>query len=356
MNSLVRNVSSAELNKISILKSLQFKDHVYTNVLPPEQANENSLVFVTSAEMVQNALKKNVRGFIVLEKAFPTVQNLFSIEHSVWTTQQINQAMSQVLTYFDRKTLAEKKGIHPTAVVSSKAKIGQNVSIGPFTVVEDYAEIHDYSIIGPHCVIETAARIGRQTRMASHVYIGSYCEIGAHCIFSSFVSIGGDGFGFFTDKSNAHHKIPQIGKVVIEDNCEIQSHCAIDRATLFETRIGKGSKLDNFCHIAHNVTIGENALITAGFIVAGSTKIGKNLITAGGVHMNGHIEVTDNTIFSGRAGVTSSVDKPGIYGGFPQMPHKDNLRVMATLIHLPQMRKQILKILKHLNLSDESSQ
>ncbi|MBC7754689.1 MAG: UDP-3-O-(3-hydroxymyristoyl)glucosamine N-acyltransferase, partial [Moraxellaceae bacterium] len=151
----------------------------------------------------------------------------------------------------------------------------------------------------------------------------------------------------------AHHKIPQIGKVVIEDHCDLGSHCSVDRATLTETRIKAGSKLDNFCHIAHNCEIGENSMLAAGFMTAGSTIMGKNMMTGGGVHLNGHIKIADNVIFAGNTGVVSDVDAPGVYGGFPQVPQKENLRIMSSLAFLPKLRRQVSQIFKHLGLEEK---
>ena len=140
---------------------------------------------------------------------------------------------------------------------------------------------------------------------------------------------------------------------MIEDHCELGAQCAIDRAALTETRIRKGSKFDNFIHIAHNCDIGENALITAGFIIAGSSKVGRNLTTAGGTHITGHVTVADNVILTGRTGVVSNIEKSGIYGGFPQTDHKESLRIMTSLASLPKIRKQVTQILKHLGLDKE---
>lgn len=344
-------IQSQEINKLPLLKSHQFIDLQFLNVRPPEQAQPSTLVFVSSVEAAQLARKKGARGFIILEKIFEQTQNLFSDACCVWTCPQINEAMFQVLPLFDPKPQAQGT-IHPTALVHATAQLGSQVTIDEYAVIKENVVLADQCWVGAHSVIEASAQIGKNTSIAPHVVIGSFCEIGNECKIASHVTIGSDGFGFFTDKTNTHHKIPQIGKVVIEDQCEIGSHCAIDRATLTETRIKSGSKLDNFCHVAHNVTIGQNAMLAAGFMVAGSTHIGKNLTTAGGVQMNGHIQVVDNVILAGRTGVVSSIEQSGIYGGFPQIPHKENLKVMSSLAILPQLRKQVSKILKHLNIED----
>lgn len=351
----MNGVKSNELDQFSSLTKIQSENVVFNQVLPPHLATKNSLTFVSTPEMFQQAELNGATGFIILAKFYDNIRPMIKTGQCVWTTPQINQAMSEVLHLFDQKKIvtANSTLIHPTAVVHSSAQIGQNVIIGAHCVVEENCIIEDNCFIDSLVVVKKNAHIGSFSQISAHSVVGSFCKIGRHCIISSHVTIGSDGFGFFSDKQNNHHKIPQIGIVVVEDHCEIGAHCAIDRATLTETRIKKGSKLDNFCHIAHNCEIGENALLAAGFMVAGSTKIGKNLTSAGGVQVNGHISITDNVILTARSGIVGSLKEPGFYGGFPELPHKENLKVMMSLSSLPKIRKQVSKILKHLGLSEE---
>ena len=328
------NTTSQDINKFKSLLQQKLTDKSFSSVTTPERANTSSLVFTSSVAMTQTALQNGATGFIVLEKIYDDVKGLFLDHHCVWTTKDLKAAMSEVLTAFDR--IPHTIGVHPSAIVHPTAQIGAHVRIGEYAVIKDHVVIGDYTYIAAHVVVE------------------SFCEIGAHCRIASHTTIGSDGFGYYTDKTFTHHKIPQIGQVVIEDHCELGSHCSVDRATLTETRIKAGSKLDNFCHVAHNCEIGENSILAAGFMTAGSTVTGKNLMTAGGVHLNGHIKITDNVIFAGNAGVVSDVDKPGVYGGYPQVPQKDNLRIMSSLAFLPKLRKQVSQILKHLNLDEKN--
>ena len=254
---------------------------------------------------------------------------------AVFSTPQISWAMSEALGLFDAHPSRRKSFVHPTALISEKAQLGKNVYVGPYSIVEENVQIADDVII------------------ESHVYIAAFSEIGARTVIHPFSTIGKPGFGFHTSQKFEHQRIPQIGKVIIGEDCEIGAHCAIDRAAIAETRIGRGCKLDNFCHIAHNCEVGENSIITAGFIVAGSTKIGKNFMAAGGVHVNTHVTITDNVICSGRTGVASNIEQPGVYGGYPAIPIKENLRVMSSLVHLPKIRKQLATLYKHLGLEQK---
>jgi len=337
----MKTITTEQINAQAslVLTPRQPVNNQFSRVLPPEQSQADSLVFISKNEGLQLALKNDSRGFILSENLWTELQGHKSQQipptKTIWTTKSIQQAMSCILPLFDPKTEFLQPGIHPSAVVHPTARIATTAHIGA------------------HAVIAAHAQIGENSIIHSHVYIGHHCEIGQRCELLPHTVIGSDGFGYFTDKTGLHYKIPQIGIVVIEDDCDLGAHCAVDRATLTETRIKKGSKLDNFCHVSHNVEIGENALIAAGFIVAGSTHIGKNLTAAGGVHINGHIQVADHVILSGRAGVTNNITKSGIYGGFPLEPHKESIRTLTSLPHIKILRKQVKQILKHLNLNPE---
>lgn len=334
----MKSISTAEISKAGA-DFLIVRQNVSLNfecVLPPALARANSLVFASKPAQFETAVAQGATGFILLESLHEQLKPQIKPSFSVWTTQNIQMAMSKVLVLFDEATPHLQQGIHPTASIHPTAQVSASAHIGPY------------------CVIGAYAKVGDHTVLTAHDYVGAYCEVGSRCLFAPFVSLGQDGFGFATDKNFLHHKIPQIGRVVIEDDCEFGAHCAVDRATLTDTRIRKGSKFDNFCHVAHNVQIGENALITAGFIVAGSTVIGRNLMTAGGVHMVGHVKVADNVILTGRAGVTSDISKSGMYGGFPIEPHIDSVKTLSSLPHIKTLRKQVRRILKHLHLDDEA--
>ncbi|MBC7741412.1 MAG: UDP-3-O-(3-hydroxymyristoyl)glucosamine N-acyltransferase [Bdellovibrionaceae bacterium] len=317
------------------LQLQQNTDIFFKDVQPPHLASETSLVFAANKILFQTGADRKALGFIINESAFKEIQPLITPAMSVWTTRSIPQAMSIVLSLFDRKKEFITGGVHSTAVIHPTAKVSPTASIGPF------------------CVVEAHAVIGDNTVLTSHVFIGAFCEIGARCHLASHVSIGSDGFGFFTDKKNIHHKIPQVGRVIIEDDCELGAFCALDRATLTETRLGKGCKVDNYCHFGHNVTVGENGIMAASFKVAGSTRIGKNLLAGGSIDLNGHIEITDNVVLSGRAGVTSSISEPGIYGGFPLETHRESVKTLVSIPHIKKLKKQVRQILKHLQLNEE---
>lgn len=321
-------------------------------VSPPSHASAKSLVFCSKPDHLQQALAQKAPLLIVLDKL--TLEDL-PADVLVFGTKNIPLAMAHVLPLFDQKKLrfSTEAQIHPTAVIHPSARLGQNLRIEAFVVIGAEAVIGDNSTLGTHCVVERKAKIGSSTLLHSHVFIGSECEIGSFCEIHPHTTIGSDGFGFATDSNFKHHKIPQLGKVIIEDHVEIGANCTFDRATLTETRIKSGTKFDNLCHVAHNCEIGENSLIAAGFFVAGSTKIGARLMTAGNVAVTSHVKLTDGVTLGGRATVTNDIKEPGVYAGYPLQPLKEALRTMTSATHVTELRRQVSKILKHLNLSND---
>lgn len=323
-------------------------------VLPPEKTQALSLVFVSNEKQLQQAVFEKAPIIIVLEAALKSEVKI-PAETLVFKTKNISQAMAQVLPLFDDKKSRFDWGVqhHPTAVIHSTAKIGKNVLIGPLASVGAGAVIGDNSILGTGCVLEKGARVGAGTLLHPQVFIGAHCEVGNDCEIHPHTTIGSDGFGFATDVKFKHHKIPQLGKVVIEDNVEIGANCAIDRATLTTTRIRSGSKFDNLCHVAHNCEVGEDCVIAAGFFVAGSSKLGSRIICGGNVAVTAHVELTDGVVLAGRSTVTNNVTESGQYGGYPLQPLKEALKTLANLTHLSGMRKNVHKIMTHLQITDE---
>lgn len=305
-----------------------------TDVLPPERAHKTSLVFVSRQEMVKQALERGAENFVKL----PAVQFNFPENATVFEVPAVSLGLALVLPFFDKK--AARFESSNTAHVHPTARIGDNVVLGPFAVIGANTIIGSGCKIGAHAVVENHCLIGAKTILHPHVYIGSQTEIGTECEIHSHTSIGSDGYGYVTNPADGtHHKVPQIGRVIIEDRVEIGANCAIDRATLTETRIKSGTKLDNLIHIAHNCEIGENGLITAGFAMAGSSKIGKQFITGGQSGVSDHTTITDNVTLAGRTAVLSDITEPGHYGGMPVVKAQQYLRISRALLDLPDIWK-----------------
>jgi len=280
-----------------------------------------------------------------------------SADTCCFSARNIPLAMAVLLKYFDTKRERfEQWGTrHPTAIVHPDAVIGERVCLGPYCVVGAHAQVGDDCLIGSHVVVENAARIGARTVLHPQVFVGSRCEIGVDCEIHPHTTIGSDGFGYAVDASGTTRKISHLGNVKIGDAVEIGANCAIDRATLASTYVRSGAKLDNICHIAHNCDLGENSFFTAGFMMGGSTKIGRNFMTGGNSVVTAHIKIADHVTLQGRSSVTNDILEPGAYGGYPLQPLKDAIKTAVSLSQLNEIRKNLYRVLKHLNLVDKCS-
>lgn len=252
---------------------------------------------------------------------------------------------------FAPKKIDVVKGIHSTAVIASTAKIGNNCSIGAYVVIGENSNIGDDVIIHPHVVIGRDVVVGNNCLIYSHVTVREECILGNRVVIQPGAVIGGDGFGFAPKKDRSYQKIPQLGIVVIEDDVEIQSNTCIDRATLGETRIKRGTKLDNLVQIAHNVTVGEDTVIAGSSGVAGSTKIGKRNMIGGAVAITGHVFTADDVKVGGGSIATRALDTEGeTYSGYPAKEATKWRKVEAASRSLPDLMVEIREMQKKINM------
>jgi UDP-3-O-[3-hydroxymyristoyl] glucosamine N-acyltransferase len=254
-------------------------------------------------------------------------------------------AFARVLELFAPKPKTFKPGIDPTAVLGENVSLGENVVIQSHVYLGDNVRIGSNTVIYPLVYIGDEVEIGSDTVIYPNVTIRERCKIGNGVIIHSGARIGTDGFGF-AKVSDRHHKIPQIGTVIIEDDVEIGANTTIDRATMSNraTVIKRGTKIDNLVQIAHNVVIGENCLITAQVGIAGSTHVGNWVTFAGQSGSVGHVKIGDNVTVAARAGVTKDIPPNQFVSGFPAEPHTRELRVQAAIRRLPETVSQIREL------------
>ena len=253
-------------------------------------------------------------------------------------------AMARTLRLFFPQTSFEPS-IHESAVIDSTASVGKNVFIDAGVVIKSGASIGDNAIIGANVVIGNGAAIGTHCSLKPNVTIYHNVIIGDNCIIHSGTAIGCDGFGYVTE-NNIHEKIPQTGNVVIGNDIEIGSNCAIDRATIGVTSIGDMTKIDNLVHIAHNVKVGKGCLITAGFAVAGSTEIGDYCTFAGQVGIAPHVKIGSNSVFAAKSGVTKSLEGGKVYAGFPAREIKEHNKREAQLNDITRISQKLDQLLQ----------
>ncbi|MCK5135971.1 MAG: UDP-3-O-(3-hydroxymyristoyl)glucosamine N-acyltransferase [Bacteroidales bacterium] len=239
----------------------------------------------------------------------------------------------------------KKSGISKMASVDESASLGKNLYIGDFTVVSERTRIGDGVQLYPQVYIGDNVSIGEGTIIHPGVKIYEGSEIGAHCVIHAGAIIGGDGFGFAPNQENNYQKVPQVGKVIIEDHVEVGANTTIDRATLGATILRKGVKLDNLIMIGHNVEVGENTVIAAQTGVSGSTKIGKRCMFGGQVGLIGHITIADGVKIAAQSGIPKSIKEEGaVVQGAPAFEYGPYQRSYVLFKNLPKLRNQILEL------------
>jgi len=244
-------------------------------------------------------------------------------------------------------------GVHRTAIVGKGTTLGEDVAIGPYVVIGDNCRIGRGTVIASLCTMEEGVSLGEECLIYSQVVLRHGVQIGSRVVLHSGVVVGSDGFGFAQEKG-VYHKIPQVGTVVIEDDVEIGANSTIDRATLGETRIKKGVKLDNLIQVAHNCVIGENTVMAAQTGLSGSTIIGRGVRVGGQVGFAGHMEVGDNAVITAQSGISKSVEAGEIVSGSPAGPHRRNMRIEAAVRRLPELLKEIKRLKEKIERLEQS--
>jgi UDP-3-O-[3-hydroxymyristoyl] glucosamine N-acyltransferase len=240
------------------------------------------------------------------------------------------------------------KGIHATAVVPASAAVGSGVSLGVHVVLGERVVVGANTKIGHGCVLGDGSTVGENSIIYPNVTVYHGCQVGNRVILHSGVVVGGDGFGFAPKSDGTYEKIPQLGIVVIEDDVEVGANCTIDRATMGQTILKHGTKLDNLVHIAHNVVIGENTVIAAQSGISGSTKVGKNVIIAGQVGVIGHLEIRDRSVLLAQAGIGKSTEPGKSYLGSPAKEHPRAMRIEAVIRSLPELARDVEQLKRSL--------
>ena len=256
------------------------------------------------------------------------------------------EAFASLLRLVDQAR-PRKKGIHPTAVIESSAKIGSDVYIGPYAYIGENCIVGDGCSLYPHVYIGDNTRLGANCTINPGVKIYHDCIIGMECIIHASSVIGSDGFGFAPQSENEYMKIPQLGNVLLEDFVEIGANVTIDRATMGSTIIHKGVKLDNLIQIGHNVEVGENTVMAAQTGIAGSTKVGKNCMFGGQVGISGHIMIANGSKIGAQGGILGDVkEENSVIIGSPAFEIKQFMRSYVIFRKLPDLKIRVDSLVK----------
>lgn len=313
-----------------------------------KDAKEGEITFLTHPGY-RKYLKDCKASAIIVGKDFPadTLQKT-----GIIVTDNPASAYIKAVELFT-KPRKRRAGLSRLAHVSKQSKIAKDVSVAPYVFIDKKTDIRSGVTVFPFVYIGENVTIDERTTIYPHVTIYDNVAVGKNVVIHSGTVIGSDGFGYAWD-GEKHAKIPQIGKVTIEDDVEIGANVTIDRATLGQTIIKKGTKIDNLVQIAHNVSIGENSIIVSQVGISGSVTIGKNVVLGGQAGVADHVSVGDNVMAGGRAGITGDVPPNSLVSGTPHMPHKDWLKMHVYLKKLPLFFEKIKKIEKTLHPEDSN--
>lgn len=295
-------------------------------------AEERDITFIASEKFLGDAQMSRA-GLILTSAHWDIPGRARVVVGEVW--EAVAQLMDRL--YPNPAPLAE---VHPTAVVGEHVRLGDGVSIGPYCVIGDDCELDDGVVLGPHCILDAGCRIGVGTRLVARVTLIGPVVLGQRVLIHSGAVLGTDGFKFELVKGRLL-KIPQVGTVIVEDDVEIGANTTIDRAFLNETRIGRGTKIDNLSQIAHNVQIGPSCVMAAQVGIAGSTKVGAGCMMGGQVGIRDGIRIGSGVVIGAQAGVHTDMLKPGIFIGSPAMPIKEFWRMTATQSRLPEFGRRL---------------
>jgi len=232
-------------------------------------------------------------------------------------------------------------GVHPTAVIGKTAKIGKNSHIGPYCFVDEGAEIGDDAVLHSFVTIYCDAKIGTDFFAHAHAVVREGCRIGDRVVLQNGAIIGADGLGYAKRADGTWHKMLQSGPAVLEDDVEVQANACVDRATVGETRVGRGTKIDDLVLVGHATQVGANTMLCGQVGLAGSTKIGDNCILAGQVGTAGHLTVGDGAVITAQSGVPNDVPARALYSGYPAVENRQWLKMMAALNRLPELQKRV---------------
>lgn len=325
----------------------------YVSEVSPENApKKDSLVFISKPESLLKAVEAQAAAVTVPESHTHLVPKDCPINIIKSPNPRLAMAIISKERFALDKLKSQYTGVSSQAFIAPSAQVSDSARIGPFAFIGENVVIGADAVIGASTTIQSKSQIGEGSRIHENVFIGHESKIGKFCEIHPQAAIGTEGFGYASDPEGQHHPIVHQGFVELEDFVHVGSGSKIDRGTFGKTLIKAHTKIDNICHIAHNCEIGRSSLITAGFIIAGSTKIGDFFTTGGRTTVAGHIKIADRVNLAGHSVVHKSINKSGSYYGYPLKPMQEGLKNNAAFGSLAKMRKDLKKVLKTLEIEE----
>jgi UDP-3-O-[3-hydroxymyristoyl] glucosamine N-acyltransferase len=311
-----------------------------SGVAPLDRADGSHLSILTSAKY-EPMLASTKAGVVLIDPEFRDA--IGQPAARIIVKQPLEKLLSLLPRLYPEREA--QPGVASTARIGRGASLGEGVSIGEYAVIGANTTIGKDVVIGNHCVVGDGVAIGAGSKLWPHVTIYSGAILGERVSLQSGARIGCDGFGYVF-RDGAHNKIPHVGRCIIQDDVEIGANSTIDRGSIDDTVIGKGTKIDNLVHIAHNVRIGEKSLLMAQVGVAGSVTIGDGAILAGQAGISGHVSIGAGARLAAQAGVFGDIPAGETWSGYPARPHRESLRASAALLKLAGMIRRLEKLLE----------
>ena len=317
---------------------------VVRGVAPLDVAGPDQVSFLTDRKYLRQARASRAGALLVARDVADLSAALLQVDHP-------QQALIVLLGLFHPEPRAEP-GVHPTACVAGGARVDRSASVGPLAVVEAEAVIGPRSRVGALSFVGRGAVLGEDVRLHPHVVIREDVRIGNRVIVHAGAVLGADGFGYAFD-GQAHRKIPQVGGLRIEDDVEIGANTAIDRATLGETIVRRGTKIDNLVQIGHNCDVGEDVILVSQVGIAGSSRVGNRAMLAGQVGVADHVTIGAGAILTAKSGVPNDVPAGEVWSGIPSRPTSEQKRIWAGESQLPELIKRVRALEKRLRELEE---
>jgi UDP-3-O-[3-hydroxymyristoyl] glucosamine N-acyltransferase len=302
-------------------------------------ASSNEITFLDNPRY-ESKLKSSQAGAVIISPYL----SLDELEGNYLLNESPSNAFQKLIEIFRAETPSGFEGIHPTAVIHPTVTIPQDCTVGPHAVIDRDCKIGSAVHIGPHCFVGACCQIGNNVLLYPNVTIRERCTLGDRVIIQPGAVIGSCGFGYHTTLSGTHQKHKQLGTVVIEQDVEIGANTAIDRSRFQETRVRRGTKIDNLVQIGHQVDLGEDNLIVSQVGIAGSTKTGRHVVLGGQSGVGGHLELTDGVMLAACSAASKSLDQPGPYYGSPCMPEKEFKEYFISLRGVKKLKKEVKEL------------
>jgi len=318
-----------------------------TSVAGLREAGPGQLSFLSNAKYRKLLTRTGAAAVLVSMEWQEPVSNTCLIR-----VEDPDKAFAEVTRLFVPPPVSYEPGIHPTAVVSESATLGKDVHLGPYVVVEEGAEIGDRCVLLAGVLVSRGAKLGADGLLHAGAVLREHVQVGERVIIHNHSVIGSDGFGYTVNEDGSRTKVPQVGIVRVGDDVEIGAHVCVDRARFGETRIGKGVKIDNLVQVAHNVVIGDDAVLVSQVGISGSSVVEEKAILAGQVGVAGHLTIGAGAVVGAQGGVTKDVSPGDYVWGTPATTFKKYSNTLSNINRLSKLAERVAELEKQLKSRD----